>query len=370
MKTPAWTRPLGPALAALALHAAFMAAYLAAPRFGGDVSALVCVDQRLAGAWPFENIRVGFESGYDGQYSYALARNPWRVHESAFVAPPAYRHLRLLYPALCWLLSGGHPVVLLWVMPVVNLLAIAGLAWLGTDFALRCGRTPWWGFLLPLMTLACLPALRNLTDAAATLCAFGLLVAWLRKWHPAWLATWAAAALFAREQNLAIVAIVPVLAVWERDWKRATALIPGCILWAGWVAVLHAWYGESPFVMGNFGHPFQGFLRRWQSPFDRAGRIPTHGLAMAWLTVQLLLCLALPLFRCERATMLVGLAGAALTVFGSWAIYEHWYGYLRVFVWMPLAIWSWAVQSGRSWPAWLTLLALPWPLLAIAMGWR
>jgi len=33
---------------------------------------------------------------------------------------------------------------------------------------------------------------------------------------------------------------------------------------------------------------------------------------MAWLTAQLLLCLALPLFRCERATLLVGLADAQL----------------------------------------------------------
>jgi hypothetical protein len=203
-----------------------------------------------------------------------------------------------------------------------------------------------------------------------TLCAFGLLVAWLRKWRPGWLFIWAILAMFAREQNLAIVGIVGLLAAWERDWRRALALLPACLIWLGWVGLLNAWYGESPFVLGNFEAPFQGFARRAMQPFDRSGRIPTHGLAMAWLAVQLAFCLAIPWLRSEKTIKLLAVAAAALMILGGWSIYEHWYGSLRVFVWAPLAIWFWTVQSGRSWPAWLVVFALPWPLLTLLAAWR
>ena len=133
---------------------------------------------------------------------------------------------------------------------------------------------------------------------------------------------------------------------------------------------LHQWYGESPFVTGNFGLPFAGFVQRLSMPFDQSGRIPTHGLAMIWIGLQLLLCLAIPFLKSDWLVKLLAFDGAALIALAGWPIYEHWYGSLRVFTWTPLAIWIWAVQSGRSWPAWLTLLALPWPLLAVASVWR
>jgi hypothetical protein len=74
------------------------------------------------------------------------------------------RHLRILYPLVGWLLSGGDALRLLWVLPAINLGAIAALAAVGALLALRSGLSSWWGFLLPIAVNAGLPALRDLTD--------------------------------------------------------------------------------------------------------------------------------------------------------------------------------------------------------------
>src|SRR5689334_9259721 len=141
-------RVVGPCLVAAGFHAALLAAYVAA--FGGDPSALVCAARERLGRPPYECLRTGFDrNGYDGQFYYALARAPWRRHGSDIDAP-AVRHARILYPALSWLFSGGDARLLVWVMPAVNLLAIAALAGLGAAVACRHGLGAWWGALLPL----------------------------------------------------------------------------------------------------------------------------------------------------------------------------------------------------------------------------
>src|SRR5262249_5920195 len=117
---PTFRRVVGPVLATVALHAGFLAVYLG--RLDGDPSALVCAGENRIGCFPYEAVtRACGPSGHDGQFYYALARAPWQRH-GADIDLPAYRHVRILYPALCWALSAGDPVLLLYVMPAVNLL--------------------------------------------------------------------------------------------------------------------------------------------------------------------------------------------------------------------------------------------------------
>ena len=68
------SRPFVPIVAAVALHAAILAVYLAA--FRGDASALVCVGKQQIGAPPYEAVNVGFGSGgFDGQFYYVIAQS-------------------------------------------------------------------------------------------------------------------------------------------------------------------------------------------------------------------------------------------------------------------------------------------------------
>jgi hypothetical protein len=355
--------------ASLGLHLGLLALYILA--FAGDVSCLVCADRDLVGRWPYEAVGVGFDPhGFDGQYYYLLARDPWHRRQ-AFLDVPAYRHSRILYPALAWLLSGGDPQRLLWVLPAINLLAIAGLAWLGVRLAAHYGRSPWWGFLLPLVVNAGMAALRNLTDPLATLTAAGLLTAWLLRW-PAWsLAAWALAAVLSREQNAVIVLIVLLGALSDR--RRAAVGLAGALLvWVGWLVTLRVSYRTWPFLSVNTGPPLTGLWHRLTHPAGvvsgpRAAGV--HVLLLLHLVLQMGLSLALPFFRAGRTVTLVALAGAALAGVAGASIYENGWSYTRVFVWMPLGLWLWAVQSGRRWPALALTPAVLCPALALVQAW-
>jgi hypothetical protein len=360
------------AVIAIGAHIALMGAYIHAPHLHGDVSSLVCVPEHRIGKAPFEHIRVGFPGdGYDGQAYYAIARNPWAKQNSAEIDKPSYRHLRLLYPAFAWVASGGgHPTALLWALPALNLLAIGGLAGFAARFAAAEGRSPWWGLLLPFAINAGMPALRDLTDPWASFAAFLLAIAWIRQWHTGWLAVSAGLAVFAREQNLVVVAIVLVLGVADRDARRVAALVAVCCIWAVWAALLWRMYDDSPFPMGNFGPPFAGILKRLADPTGKSTGVPIHLFGLGCLLLEMTACLLLPIVRANRFTILIAGAGVGLAVMGSSAIFEDVHAYLRVFAWIPMALWIGSVQSRQRWPFWFTIPLAPWPALAVLQVWR
>jgi hypothetical protein len=358
-----------PALAAAAWHALLLAGYLLP--LGGDPSMLVCVAKESAGQWPYEAIGLGLSrDGFDGQYYYALARNPWQRHLTR-LDRPAYRHARILYPACAWLLSGGgNPLWLLLALPAVNVLAAAGLAWLGALLAIHYGRSAWWGFLLPVALNVAMPAMRDLTDPVAALTACGLLAAWLLRW-PGWVVfAWAAAAMLAREQNAVVVLIVLAAALVHRRWATAGGLVASLLLLVGWFAFLVGAYRSSPFGSNNVALPFAGMLDHWLRPdtFPSPRARITQGLGMLTLGVQIILCVATAFFRVHRSVKLLALAGALLAVVAGSAVYGDEWSYLRVFYWMPLAVWVGSVSSGLRWPALLLSLVAIWPCRVVEHG--
>jgi hypothetical protein len=359
---------IGPVVAALLLHAGVLAAYLAI--FHGDLSALVCAPRAKVGAWPFEDVRFGFPTGgYDGQFYYTIARNPWDLASDAHIDLPALRRARILYPVLAWLVTGGDPERLFWALPAINLLAIVGLAWIGATLARHYGRSPWWGLLLPLAVNAGLPLVRDLTDPLATLAVAGLLAAWLRRRSTTVLGLWAMAAVLSREQNVVIVAIVAVQCLADRSWRRAVVMALALAVWAGWTGFLWQHYGSLPSAPENVGRPFSGMYFRWTHPFDVTRRAPTHGVAIAVLTAQLATCLLLALLPTERTTRLVALAGVCLLMIAGPVLFQDTPTYLRVFTWLPLAIWLWTVQTRRNWAALVLLPSIFWPALHVFQTW-
>ena len=369
----ALSRPFAPVVAATALHAALVGLFVAA--YGGDLSALVCVDQTQIGSPPFECIRVGFPSGgYDGQFYYAIARDPWRRHQLVKEFG-AFRHQRLLYPALGWLLSGGDARLLLWALPAINLAAIAGLAALGVLLARHYGMNVWWGFVLPLAVNDGLPLLRDLTDPLATFTVGGLLIGWLLGWRDRWLALWAAAAMLSREQNVVLVVTVLAVALARRRFGTVAALSAALMLWIAWFVLLRVWYGGWPLPPHSdyyFGSPFKGMLFRWTHLAYSGSRASAvlHLLRMLLLTAHIILALYLAARCPERLLALVALAGVALAILTGIAAYEDSCSYTRVFVWIPLAVWLAAVRLRRPRPMWLLVPVFLWPLVLLAAAWH
>lgn len=368
------SRPFLPIVAAVALHGSMLGVYLAA--FHGDLSALVCVGEKHIGKPPFEAVRVGFPTGgFDGQFYYAIARNPWICHTSVLDVP-AVRHVRLLYPALAWVLSGGgDPWHLFWALPLINLVAIAGLAWLGVRLARHYGVNVWWGFVLPLAVNDGMPLLRDLTDPLATFTVCGLLASWLLggRWYH--LALWAAAALFSREQNAAVVLVVLAAALGTGRYRTVAGFAVVGAVWGGWIGLLRAGYGEWPVLPRSdyfFGVPFKGMWFRWTHLGLSGSRVSAglHFCRMTLLTCHCGLALYLAARTPDRVVSLLAVGGVALAVLTGMASYEDAWSYTRVFVWVPLAVWLAGVRLRLARPMWLLVPVIVWPLISVATVWH
>jgi hypothetical protein len=357
----------------VAWHAALLLGHVLAHH--GDLSALVYVGANRADEAPFQAaIRATFPyGGSDGQYYYTLAQSPWSKH-SAGLDYPGARQLRILYPALCWLTSGGDPHALLWAMPLLNLLALGALTWFGAEFARRQGLSPWLGLLLPLAVNAGMPALRNLTDVFAITAVCAALFFWLTD-SPAGVVAASAAAVFSREQNLVLVAILFGAAVILRRFRLAAALGVVLAAWVAWALWLTYLYRTAPLLPAgeNFTLPFRGLWHRWthlEGPGGSRVHVLLHAGCLLWLTSCLGAAIWMACWRVSGVVRLMALAGAGLVACGGLAIYGDSWAYMRVFAWLPLALWLGCVEARRVWP--LAFLAIPavLPLLGVYQQWR
>lgn len=87
--------------------------------------------------------------GYDGQFYYRLALNPFNWNKTAFgiTMDQPYRYTRIGYPVLAWLVSFGQHSLVPIVLVGLNLLGVAAMAYLGAMFAREYGRHALWGLL-------------------------------------------------------------------------------------------------------------------------------------------------------------------------------------------------------------------------------
>jgi hypothetical protein len=335
-----------PVFTAVALHVAVMCVYLVG--FHGDVSAFVCLGERWSRDPSYRTISTVIPNdGYDGQFYFAIAQAPLQRHDSGIDFAPM-RQSRILYPALSWALAGGDANRLLWTMPLINLLAIGGLAGLGVALAVRYDLNPWWGLVLPLAVNAGLPLLRNLSDVVSTLAVAALLVAWLFRW-PWWAVALAAlASVLGREQNVPILLIVLTLAAWRRQWLTAASLIAVLLIWVAWIGTLWQMYGTWPFhpTEGAFDRPLAGLWLRLQhfKPFK------PDGLCIALILLQIGLSFYLIWRKADPVVVLVALFGSTLALMGGDVFYCDYWSYSRVFAMLPLAVWVGCVQTRLRWP--------------------
>jgi hypothetical protein len=85
--------------------------------------------------------------GYDGTsfYRFALAPFTRDVKEYGITLDmPAYRHQRILYPLLVWMLAAGDPARVPFLLVAVNLLALIAIAVCGALLARHYGRHALW----------------------------------------------------------------------------------------------------------------------------------------------------------------------------------------------------------------------------------
>jgi hypothetical protein len=343
-------------VATIGVHTALLALYVA--KHNGDVTALVGASHSAVGRPPLERVTTSIgPGGYDGMFYYAIARNPWTPHTLGIDNPPL-RHVRILYPILCWLVSGGDALRLFWAMPAIQLVIIGALAWLGSWTAWKHGMSVAWGVVLPLVVNAGIPALRDLTDNLSTLLIFALLVAWLFE-APWWsLTLLALAAVFAREQNVLVVGIVMLAAAWKQRYALTSGLVATLVAWLAWATFLHAVYGSWVFENSSLvrGVPFDGLAYGWThlGGFHHSTRLAIiNGLSLGHMAVLLAIAVPAGLFGGSRVLAAVLLLSLVLAIFATDGIWNDLISYRRVLVGLPLGIWLAGIHGRKSrllWP--------------------
>ncbi|HLY31376.1 MAG TPA: hypothetical protein VKQ36_10125 [Ktedonobacterales bacterium] len=159
-------------------------------------------------------------AGYDGQFYYRLALNPFDTHQTAYgirLDRPAYRQQRILYPLVVWLFSLGQAQLVPVMMIVVNYLSLILLGFVAARSAQVLGRHALWGLALPFYPGFVLSVARDLAEPlAALLLVTGLYLAHRRRFVAATLAL--TLALLTRET--AILVVCAALLVWGGNQLR------------------------------------------------------------------------------------------------------------------------------------------------------
>ena len=172
-------------------------------------------------------------TGYDGQFFFYLAQDPLLTGKAAsrtrafspHVDHIAYRYQRILLPALGWLTSWGHPRLLEWTLPMINLFAVLAAGFLLARFLAARGRSPWLSLVYMLSLGVMAGVVNDLADPLAASLFVAAVIWWLEE-RPAAAIAALTACLLARELYLIPVASVVALELLLRRRQALRWLIP------------------------------------------------------------------------------------------------------------------------------------------------
>jgi hypothetical protein len=119
-------------------------------------------------------------AGYDGQFYYRLALNPFNWHQTAYgiTMDHNYRYTRIGYPLLAWIGSLGQHQLVPTVLVVINVICVGIIGWLGGQFARESGRHALWGLLFVAYFGLVISVGRDMSEPLADACMLGGLLAY------------------------------------------------------------------------------------------------------------------------------------------------------------------------------------------------
>lgn len=261
--TRAYDSPLAAVLLAALLIATLLGVRLAA---AGGPSGLVVAGDAFVNDQRPDDLDVVHEdsTGYDGQFVYRLALDPFTVHavkDGITLDNPPYRAQRIGLPLAAHALSRtGLPVS--WSLIVVNVLALLVATAAAATLARRLGRSALWGVVVGLSPGLVVAFTRDLTEPLATALLLAGLVAWPRRPYAATAAF--TAAVLTRETALAVLAGLGLHELYRAARRRPQAVRNAAVLLVplavtvGWQLYLRGVWGELPISAtdGDVGAPF------------------------------------------------------------------------------------------------------------------
>jgi len=210
-------------------------------------------------------------AGYDGQFYYRLALDPFNWNKTAFgiTMDQSYRYTRIGYPVLAWLVSAGQHQLVPVALVAINLLGVAAMAFLGGMFARESGRHALWGLAFAAYFGLVISVGRDTAEPLAEACMLGGLLAY-RRTKPVLAACLFAAGAITRETILlapAAIAVTRLVGMARRQVRPGLAdltwLVPACVYGALELAVHFVVKGEFPLLANgnrNLAVPFTAML--------------------------------------------------------------------------------------------------------------
>ncbi|TFH37650.1 MAG: hypothetical protein E4G99_01995 [Anaerolineales bacterium] len=197
------------------------------------------------------------EPGYDGQFSYYMARDLAPSQVEPYLDVPAYRYQRILYPLLARILAFGQEGLLGWTLLglnwVVHGLATLGVCWVLEQRGTRPGYALIYGLWVGLIAAVGLDLHEPL--------AYGLVVgAWVlkEKRHEAVFALCLVLALFVKATTLLFWAAALLPALQHRNQRKSLViLLAGGFLFLVWQVWLWSIFGSPG--LGSGGDMATGF---------------------------------------------------------------------------------------------------------------
>jgi len=220
----------------------------------GDPLVLMTLGQRFAPAELQSHIYS--DSGYDGQFTYYLAR--YGADALPLLDAPAYRAQRALLPAIVRVLSAGQPGAIVWLLIGINLAALfAGTQWLGRLLVTRGASR--WSALGVALSVGFFGAVRMSTNetAAYSLVLGALVLVDRARWVQAALVF--ALAAIAKEPTLLCAAAIALWLLQQKKFGPAIAVASISVVpWLVLQFVLHNATGS--FGFGSGGENTTGFV--------------------------------------------------------------------------------------------------------------
>ena len=99
-----------------------------------------------------EEVIIQKGPGYDGQFYYALAKDPFsfeKVKGGVIVDHPPYRHQRILYPLLAHIAAFGIPSFIPFMLVLINMISLIIISFTVSNFKFIASIK--WSFYLPFL---------------------------------------------------------------------------------------------------------------------------------------------------------------------------------------------------------------------------
>jgi hypothetical protein len=237
-------------------------------------------------------------SGYDGQFYYRLALDPFTskaTDAGITLDNPPYRHQRFLYPFIVHLVSFGDARRVPIALVATNFVFFCALAWIAGGLAQSAKRHALWGLLIVANPGFLITYSRDLVEIVEAAFLLGSVLL-IRRGKPGWAALTLTLAVLTRETSLIFAVAAALVFAADRLRGRATPRLR----WYCFVAPILAFctmqftlflvWGRIPIRAGNvvLGHgPLAGFADSWSNLMARApGSQLVQVVAVAFVAVS------------------------------------------------------------------------------------